>query len=372
MESIGQLAGGIAHDFNNILAAIIGYGNIMQQKMKQDDPNRGSLDGIMSAADRAAGLTQSLLAFSRKQVINPGVIDLNDSIRRIEKFLTRIIGEDIILTTDLNSDPLWIYADIIQIEQVLMNISANARDAMPSGGRLAVSTYEEYLDEEDVRVRGYGISGKCAVVTISDTGAGMDEEIQKKIFDPFFTTKETGKGTGLGLAIVYGIIKQNNGHISVYSERGKGTTFRIFLPVVAAGEERESAAVSDAVSVGGKEIILLAEDNEALRNMTASVLENFGYTVIPAEDGEEATRKFLDNRDSINLMVLDIIMPKKNGKEVFEEAKRLRPDIRALFTSGYPADLIAKQGVHERGIHFLPKPSPINTMLRKIREVLDQ
>ncbi|MBP9023418.1 MAG: PAS domain S-box protein [Spirochaetes bacterium] len=372
MESVGQLAGGIAHDFNNILATIMGYGSIMQDSMKEDDPNRESLEEIMNSADRAANLTQSLLAFSRKQLINPKEIEINEHILRIEKFLTRIIGEDIILTTDLYSEKLWIYADATQIEQVLMNIAANARDAMPSGGRLIISTYSEFLKEDDVITIGYGLSGECAVIEISDNGTGMDEETRKKIFDPFFTTKETGKGTGLGLSIVYGIIRQNKGHISVYSEKGKGTTFRIYLPLITAEKKSEPSSLKEISINGGVETILLAEDNETLREINSKVLKNYGYTVISAENGEEAILKFRENKDRIDIIILDIIMPKKNGREVFDEAKRLRPDIKVLFTSGYPADLIAKQGVLEKGINFIPKPSPTNKLLRKIRELLDQ
>jgi len=372
MESVGQLAGGIAHDFNNILATIMGYGSIMQDSMKEDDPNRESLEEIMNSADRAANLTQSLLAFSRKQLINPKEIEINEHILRIEKFLTRIIGEDIILTTELLSEKLWIYADATQIEQVLMNIAANARDAMPSGGRLIISTYSEFLKEDDVITIGYGIAGECAVIEISDTGTGMDEETRKKIFDPFFTTKETGKGTGLGLSIVYGIIRQNKGHISVYSEKGKGTTFRIYLPLITAEKISEPSSLKEISINGGVETILLAEDNETLREINSKVLKNYGYTVISAENGEEAILKFRENKDRIDIIILDIIMPKKNGREVFDEAKRLRPDIKVLFTSGYPADLIAKQGVLEKGINFIPKPSPTNKLLRKIRELLDQ
>jgi len=371
MESIGQLAGGIAHDFNNILATIMGYGSIMQDSMKEDDPNRENLEEIMNSAERAANLTQSLLAFSRKQLINPKEIEVNDHIRRIEKFLTRIIGEDITLTTNLCPENLCIFADATQIEQVLMNIAANARDAMPSGGKLVITSYSEFLKEDDVRTMGYGIYGKCAVIEISDTGTGMDEETRKKIFDPFFTTKETGKGTGLGLSIVYGIISQNKGHISVYSEKGKGTTFRIFLPVIAAEKETESSLSNETSIKGGSETILLAEDNETLREINCKVLKSYGYTVISAEDGEEAITEFRKNKDIIDLIILDIIMPKKNGREVFDEAKQLKPEIKVLFTSGYPADLIAKQGVLEQGINFIPKPSPTDKILIKIREILD-
>ena len=371
MESIGQLAGGIAHDFNNILATIMGYGSIMQDNMIEDDPNRENLEEIMNSAERAANLTQSLLAFSRKQLINPKEIEVNEHIRRIEKFLTRIIGEDITLTTNLCQENLCIFADATQIEQVLMNIAANARDAMPSGGKLVITSYSEFLKEDDVRTMGYGIYGECAVIEISDTGTGMDEETRKKIFDPFFTTKETGKGTGLGLSIVYGIISQNKGHISVYSEKGKGTTFRIYLPLIAAEKKTKSNPSKETSIKGGSETILLAEDNETLREINSKVLKSYGYTVIPAEDGEEAITEFRKNKDIVDLIILDIIMPKKNGREVFDEAKQLKPDIKVLFTSGYPADLIAKQGVLEQGIHFIPKPSPTNKILIKIREILD-
>ncbi|HQA53722.1 MAG TPA: ATP-binding protein, partial [Spirochaetota bacterium] len=372
MESIGQLAGGIAHDFNNILATIMGYGSIMQDSMKEDDPNRENLEEIMNSAERAANLTQSLLAFSRKQLINPKEIEVNEHIRRIEKFLTRIIGEDITLTTNLCPENLCIFADATQIEQVLMNIAANARDAMPSGGKLVITSYSEFLKEDDVRTMGYGIYGECAVIEISDTGTGMDEKTRKNIFDPFFTTKETGKGTGLGLSIVYGIISQNKGHISVYSEKGKGTTFRIFLPIIAGEKKSESNSSKETSIKGGSETILLAEDNETLREINSKVLKSYGYTVISAEDGEEAITEFRRNKDIVDLIILDIIMPKKNGREVFDEAKQLKPDIKVLFTSGYPADLIAKQGVLEQGINFITKPSPTNKMLTKIRELFDQ
>ena len=253
-----------------------------------------------------------------------------------------------------------------------MNIAANARDAMPSGGKLIISTYPEYLEEDDVRTMGYGISGDCAVIEISDTGTGMDEETRKKIFDPFFTTKETGKGTGLGLSIIYGIISQNKGHISVYSEKGKGTTFRIFLPLITAEKKSESSSLKEISINGGTETILLAEDNETLREINSKVLKNYGYTVISAEDGEEAITEFRKKKDKIDLIILDIIMPKKNGREVFDEARSLKPDIKVLFTSGYPADLIAKQGVLDKGINFIAKPSPTNNMLMIIRELLDQ
>ena len=372
MESIGQLAGGIAHDFNNILAAIMGYGSIMRKKMGTDDPNRLYLDHMLGSAERAASLTQSLLAFSRKQVISPRDLDLNECVRKVEKFLARVIGEDIALTTALGPEALMVYADVTQIEQVLMNLATNARDAMPKGGRLMIEATRATLDDEYVRTKGYGKQGRYALLKVSDTGEGMDEETQKKIFEPFFTSKEVGKGTGLGLAIAYGIVKQHNGYINVYSEPGRGTTFTIYLPLVLSRAEEDRHALALQPLRGGTETILFAEDNEAVRSLNRDVLQEFGYTVIEAADGEEALQKFREHRDLISLFILDVIMPKKNGKEVFEEARRSNPKVKALFTSGYPADLIQKEGVLEKGLHFLPKPSSNEALLRKVREVLDQ
>ena len=372
MESIGQLAGGIAHDFNNILAAIVGYGSLVQMKMRDDDPSRLYLDQILASAERAAELTQSLLAFSRKQVINPKNIDLSDAIHKVEKFLSRVIGEDILLTTALSAERLTIYADVMQIEQVLMNLATNARDAMPKGGRLMIETGRVSLDDGYVRTHGFGLPGHYALLTVSDTGEGMDEQTRTKIFEPFFTTKELGRGTGLGLAIIYGIVKQNKGYINVYSEVGRGTTVKIYLPLVEAGAEDAQNAEVQAPVQGGTETILLAEDNDAVRTLTQIVLSEFGYRVIEAADGEEALKKFLDNQDTINLLIIDVIMPRKNGRAVYDEVKILRPDVKVLFTSGYPADLIQKEGVLEKGLNFLSKPSSPQALLRMVREVLDQ
>jgi two-component system cell cycle sensor histidine kinase/response regulator CckA len=372
MESIGQLAGGIAHDFNNILAAIVGYGHLIKMHIKEDDPNRVYLDQILTSAERAAGLTQSLLAFSRKQVINPKNIDLNNVILKIEKFLSRVIGEQIMLTAVLGEEELLIYADVTQIEQILMNLATNARDAMPRGGTLMIQTGGAVLDEGYVRTHGYGLPGRYAVLTVSDTGEGMDEQTQKKIFDPFFTTKELGRGTGLGLAIIYGIVKQNNGFINVYSEVGKGTTIKIYLPLIMTGDEDARIAEVLAPVRGGTETILLAEDNDEVRKLTQVVLSEFGYRVIQAVDGEEALRKFLDNRAAISLLIVDVIMPRMNGRDVYEEVKRIRPDVKVLFTSGYPADLIQKEGVLEKGLNFLSKPASPQAVLRAVRQLLDQ
>ena len=317
-------------------------------------------------------MTQSLLAFSRKQVINPEDIDLNEVVNMAEKFLTRVIAEDILLKTTLDTGALMAHADAIQIDQVLLNLATNARDAMPKGGRLLLETAQTILDDEHVSKMGSGKPGPYAVLTVRDTGQGMDGQTQNRIFEPFFTIKELGKGTGLGLAIVYGIVKQNNGIINVGSEPGRGTTFKIYLPIVKPSAVIERYPEVEQPLQGGTETILFAEDNETLRRLNTDLMEEFGYTVIEAADGEEALRLFMEHLDRIDLVILDVIMPKKNGREVFEKARPRAPSLKAIFTSGYPADLIQKEGVLETGINFLPKPSSPEALLQKIRKVLDQ
>jgi PAS domain S-box-containing protein len=372
MDTVGQLAGGIAHDFNNILAAIIGYCNLIEKKMPVADPLREYVNYVVTASERAAGLIKSLLAFSRKQVINPANIDLNDVVRSVNQFLERLIGENIELRTTLADTALTIFADITQIEQILINLATNARDAMPDGGQLILQTEKVFLDDEFRRNRGFGSRGFYVALTVEDTGGGIDDNIKEKIFEPFFTTKEVGRGTGLGLSTVYGIIKQNNGYITVNSRIGKGTTFKIYLPFVSAdaqclwGDEGQQRVRS------GTETILIAEDNEAVRTLTSNILMEYGYTIIEAADGEEALQKFFKYKDSIHLLLLDVVMPKMNGKDVYDAAKRHKPNVKALFVSGYPSDLIRKEGVLEKGLNFLPKPSSIFDTLRKVREVLDQ
>lgn len=369
MEAVGQLAGGIAHDFNNILQAIIGYGHVLKMKMKEDDPLKSYADHILSLSDRAANLTQSLLAFSRKQLIDPRPVDLNEIIRKVDKLLSRIIGEDIQSRMALSGKDLIVMADPMQIEQVLMNIAANARDAMPEGGYLTIETEIVAIDHEFIKKHGYGMEGDYALIAINDTGAGMDTKTTEKIFQPFFTTKEVGKGTGLGLSMVYGIIKQNNGYINVYSEPGQGTTFKIYLPLIRAKAEEVKPEVIQPVE-RGTETVLLAEDAHDVRVFTRMYLEELGFNVIEAVDGEDAINKFALDKDKIQFVLLDVIMPKKNGKEVYYEIKKIRPDIKALFMSGYAADVMNKQGIIEKGFKFILKPfSPIK-LSEKIQEVL--
>ncbi len=369
MEAIGQLAGGVAHDFNNILSAIMGYASLLQMKMKGDDPLKFNVDQILSSSERAARLVQGLLAYSRKQIINPRPIDLNAIVRNVARLLDRIIGEDIELEIIPSPSPVTILADSVQMEQVLMNLATNARDAMPSGGSLIIKTTIE--KRSNVSAASDDSTPEYAVIAVSDTGTGMDAKTREKIFDPFFTTKEVGKGTGLGLAMVYGIIKQHGGDITVYSEPGHGTTFKMYFPRIPAPSGEAIPTMSAALS-GGTETVLLAEDDPGVRNITRSMLENFGYAVIEAEDGEEAVQKFHKNKDAVRLVILDVILPKKNGQTVYEEMKRIQPGLRAVFMSGYTADIIQKKGILGLEMDFISKPASPPELLRKVRDVLDR
>ena len=371
MEAIGTLAGGIAHDFNNILTAIMGYANLLEMNMRGDDPLRMHVEQILKASVRASDLTNSLLTFSRKQVMNPKPVNLNEIINKVDKFLTRLIGEDIEFKTSLTEKELIVMADSGQIEQVLMNLATNARDAMHSGGRLTISSELVELDEKYMQLHGNGLPGRYAVVSATDTGSGMDEETKKRIFEPFFTTKEKGRGTGLGLAIVYGIIKQHNGHIEVYSEPGHGTIFRIYLPLIEATVEEEQET-EIAYPEGGTETILVAEDDREISKITNIVLRDFGYKVILAEDGEDAINKYIENKEDIQLVILDMIMPKKSGKEAYEAIRKINPDIKVLFFSGYSADIIQREGILTEKLEFIMKPVTPKDLLRKVRDILDK
>lgn len=371
MESIGQLAGGIAHDFNNMLTAIIGYGSLLNTKLGKDSELRPYVDQILSSAGRSADLTRQLLAFSRKQEIAPKETSLNNLIKGMEKLLSRLIGEDIELKAQLAAKNMIVMVDPGQIEQVLINLATNARDAMPDGGILSICASTVELDTTYVKGHDMEKPGMYAVISVSDTGKGIDEKTQQKIFEPFFTTKEVGKGTGLGLSIVYGIIKQHGGNITVYSEPGKGTTFRIYLPMIES--KTEEVRVPEIISPkGGTETILFAEDNEDVRVLSKRVLEENGYTVVDAVDGEDAINKFKENRDGIQLIIIDVIMPKKSGKEAIDEIKKTKPDVKILFTSGYTSDIISRKGILEEGMDFISKPVTPHNLLTKIREILDK
>jgi PAS domain S-box-containing protein len=371
MEAVGLLAGGVAHDFNNILMAIFGYCSILKMKIRDDSPYKSEIDSIYTAAERAANLTRSLLAFSREQVMSPKTVSPNEIVKNVLLLLARVIGEDIQLNAVYVEKPIRILADSGQIEQVLINLAANARDAMPNGGLLTIETEIQEIGEDFIQAHGFGASGKYAVLSVSDTGEGMNAETSKKIFEPFFTTKEVGRGTGLGLSIAYGVIKQHGGYINVYSEPGKGTTFRIYLPLVNEDEaDIEEETVPEYPRMGS-ETILVAEDDATIRELMESILKKFGYDVILAHDGEDAVRKFKASKKKIAIIVMDMIMPGKSGKEAYEEIRKVRDDVKILFMSGYSPDLLQHRGIFDNSLEVLTKPIHPLDLVRKVRAVLD-
>ncbi|MCX5806435.1 MAG: response regulator [Proteobacteria bacterium] len=369
MESIGTLAGGIAHDFNNILTALMGYASLMQMKMDKSNPLKPYVDQILSASQKAADLTRSLSAFSRQQPVAFTPLNINNTIKATEKLLKRLLTEDIELRTSFAQDDTIVMADKSQMDQILFNLVTNARDAMPGGGTLTIETSIADIDDGFFRAHGFGKPGRYVLTTISDTGTGMDEATCEKIFDPFFTTKEVGKGTGLGLATVYGIIKQHDGYITVYSEIGHGTTFRIYLPAarIKVDDKQDSVTIIER----GNETVLIAEDNEEVRSFMCEVLQEYGYKIIEATDGENAIDKFKQYRD-IDLIVVDSVMPKKNGREAYEEIHRINPHIKVIFTSGHTKDVVLDKGIKDKEFDFIAKPLSLNSFLQRVREVLDR
>lgn len=368
MEAIGQLAGGIAHDFNNILTAITGYVFLLDIKLENEDLKK-HVDQIRLAAERAAALTDSLLAFSRKQIICLQPISINTVLKKAEKFLSRLIREDIEIRMDLCPEELVILGDETKLEQIIINLVTNARDAMPHGGILTISTEHKNMEMNLQPPPTVEEGIDYLLLTVSDTGVGIDEKTREKIFEPFFTTKEVGKGTGLGLAIVYEIIRQLNGYVDITSEKGLGTSIRIFLPLVRE-TSKESAYIQLATPERGAETILIAEDDPDARRFIKTVLEEFGYTVIEACDGRDAVEKFAENSERIQCVILDIIMPKQNGKDAHNEIIKIRPDISTLFLSGYTGEFLTGEGILEEGLHFLPKPVAPWLLLEKVRELL--
>lgn len=371
MEAIGTLAGGVAHDFNNILNVIMGYGGMMLENLAPGSPSREQMHEVLAAADRAAALTRRLLIFSRKQVAEVKPVDINGIISSVQKMLSRIIGEDIDLQFDLADKSRIVMVDSGQIEQVLMNLATNARDAMPKGGHLTITTETAHMDDAYVAAYGYGKPGTYVVIAVTDTGKGIDAKTQKKIFEPFFTTKGIGEGTGLGLAISYEIVKQHNGYIRCYSETGRGTAFKIYLPLIDDKVAFGMKVEAPVAIKGGTETILVAEDDPSLSKLTRIVLESSGYSVIIAENGEEAVEKYRENKDRIQLVVLDLIMPKKSGKEAYDEIRAMSPEVRVFFLSGYTMDMISRMDVEE-GMEVVRKPYAPKDLLRKVREVLDK
>ena len=371
MEAVGKLAGGVAHDFNNLLTAINGHSDLAMRRLKQDDPLYDKLEKIKKAGERAAALTHQLLAFSRKQILQPKVLDLNQVVFEMNKMLQPLIGEDIDLLTKLKPDLGTVKADPGQLEQVLMNLSVNARDAMPKGGKLTIETDNVYMDEEYAS-RHFSISpGWHVMLAITDTGIGMDEQTQERIFEPFFTTKEVGKGTGLGLSTVYGIVKQSGGSIWVYSELGRGTTFKVYLPCVnRCAEEPESSIKRNQLSTG-HETVLLVEDEEMVREMAKEILEESGYQVLEAKHGHEALLIAEQYLGHIHLMLSDVVMPQMSGRELAEQFAPLRREMKVLYMSGYTDDAIVHHGVLDEGMAFIEKPFTPTALARKVRETLN-
>jgi two-component system cell cycle sensor histidine kinase/response regulator CckA len=377
MEAIGTLTGGVAHDFNNLLTAILGNTQLALRKIKSEDPLQAPLIQVEKAGNRAAALTRQLLAFSRRQHLDRKNINVNDTIREILKLLERIIGEDVKVATKFEEKLSTVYADRAQLEQVIMNLSVNARDAMPQGGDLGIETNDIELDEYYCRQYPDFQPGKYVQIKVSDSGSGMDEETQSRIFEPFFTTKGVDQGTGLGLSMVYGIVKQHDGQINVYSELGQGTTFKIFLPAIDLKVEEEIQATQH-FPPGGAETILVAEDEEALRNLSKDILETLGYKVIIVENGMRAVETFVENREKINLLLFDVIMPSLGGVEAYERICSLGSAAPVIFMTGYSSEMtynrIERQNdqFDHATISVLQKPYSFDGLGRAIREALDR
>jgi PAS domain S-box-containing protein len=370
MEAVGRLAGGIAHDFNNLLTAILGYTDFLVQDVS--GPSKGDVEGIQRAGRSAAALTRQLLAFSRRQVLQPIVLDLNATIAGTEKLLRRLIGEDVELALTLEPSLAPVTADPGQIEQVVLNLAVNARDAMPNGGRLTIATSADTM-AADTMLDGMSIkAGSYVVITVTDTGCGMSDEVRSRIFEPFFTTKGIGRGTGLGLATVYGIVQQSNGFIEIQSAAGRGTTFRIGLPATS-GPTAEVVVPDERPPrmLRGSETILLVEDNESVRGFAVEALERAGYRVLEAEHGEHGLRLAAEPGHRIDLVVTDIVMPLMGGRDLAARLRDLRPEVQIIFTSGYTDDEIVRQGALQ-GTAFLQKPFTADALGRLVREVLDR
>ncbi|MEW6209397.1 MAG: response regulator, partial [Acidobacteriota bacterium] len=370
MEAIGRLAGGVAHDFNNLITAIIGYSQLALNRLSPETLPRDEIEEVIKAGKRAASLTGQLLAFSRKQIVQSRILDINEVVSDLKKMLTRLIGEDVLLNADLDPASASIHADRGHIEQIIVNLAVNARDAMPEGGRLSIRTANIVLDEASAMHAGCQ-PGAYVALSIADTGTGMDSETQLRIFDPFFTTKEKDKGTGLGLSTVYGIVKQNNGAITVESEIGRGTTFHVYLPAA-----RETEAVSEETKncgpqTAGNETILLVEDDPGVRQLVRSSLEMNGYRVLDAQDAEDAIEKYRAHKESISLILTDVVMPGMSGRRMTGSLGPLRPDTKVLYMSGYTSDSITDRGGLSSDHYFIQKPFTLDELARKVRESLE-
>jgi signal transduction histidine kinase len=370
MEAVGRLAGGTAHDFNNLLVPIISYAELGMMSAAPDSKLYSYMDHIVEATERAAAITQQILAFSRKQVLEVKVLDLNQIISAFQKMIQRLIGEDIEIAIFLSPNLSLVRADKGQLEQVLMNLAINARDAMPAGGKLTLETVNVYLDENYSQARPTSEPGHYVMMAISDTGFGMDDDTRQHIFEPFFTTKEMGKGTGLGLSTVFGIVKQHQGNIYVYSEPGQGTTFRIYLPQAGAGVVTAVDEPPIPTSTHGTETILVVEDEDMVREVVQETLEAHGYKVFQANNPLDGLQLALDHAGAIDLLVTDVIMPDMNGRQLYQEITRTSPHLKVLYISGYTDNVIVHHGILEEGIHFLQKPFNVRDLTQKVRQAL--
>jgi len=371
MEAVGRLAGGIAHDFNNLLTAIFGYTDLLTEELPEGSQARKDVAEIRKAGERAASLTRQLLAFSRQQVLQPIVLSVNALVADVETMLRRLIGADVELRTTLAPDAGNVRADPGQLEQVILNLAVNARDAMPTGGKLTIETQNVELSEMYAEARQPVVPGAYVMLAVSDTGVGMDAKTQARIFEPFFTTKEAGKGTGLGLATVYGIVKQSGGYIWTYSEPGHGATFKVYLPQVEAPVEATVRPPEPGRTLGGTETVLLAEDDELLRPLARGLLEKLGYTVLDAGTAAAALALAHAHGGPIHLLLTDVVMPGESGRQLARRLGEVRPDMRVLYTSGYSDDAIVHHGMLEPGLNYLQKPFTPATLARSVREVLD-
>jgi len=371
LESIGRLAGGVAHDFNNLLTVINGYSDLVLARLPEGALLRRQIALIRKAGERAAGLTQQLLAFGSRQMVEPKPLDLNVMVADSAEMLQGIAGEDVKLITVLGPSLGWVMADAGQIHQVLMNLVVNARHSMRKGGKLIIETANVGLDEGYAAVHPEVAPGPYVLLAVTDTGCGMDEATRQRIFEPFFTTKPMGEGTGLGLSTVYGIVRQSQGWIWVYSEPDRGTTFKIYLPRMDAGPAAAEAAESARATLSGAETVLVVEDQDEVRRLAAATLESRGYCVLEAAEGQEALSLAECHPKPIHLALIDVVLPGMNGRELAERLKTLRPEVKVLYTSGHTQTAIAQRGVLECGVAFLPKPFSSDALAAKVREVLD-